>query len=210
MIAFFGLAQQVAGAALNRLDTEVEKHLEHLAQGEQDRLTVDQRQHVGTEVALQRRELEQIVQHHLRVGITAQLHHDPHAIAIALIADVRDALQLLVVDQLCDPLNQRCFVGLIGQLRDDHRIAVRATGGFDRFNRRHPTHGDGATPPQIGFADPVTAQDLSSSGEVGARDQPDQLLIRDVGVLDQRQQATDQLVEVVGRDVRRHPDGDAG
>ena len=52
VVALFGLAQQVTGAPLDRFDAEVEEHLEHLAQGEQDRLPVDQRQHVGAEIIL--------------------------------------------------------------------------------------------------------------------------------------------------------------
>ena len=140
MVALLGFAQEVAGAALDRLDAEVEKHLQHLAQGEQHRLRLHQRQHVGAEVVLQRRELEQVVQHHLGVGITAQFDHDPHAIAVGFIADIRDPLQLLVVNQLGDPLNQRGLVGLEGQFGDDHRIAIGAALHLQRFNRGDAPH----------------------------------------------------------------------
>ena len=209
VVALFGLAQQVAGAALDRLDPEVEEHLEHLAQGEQDRLTVHQRQHVGTEVALQRSELEQVVQHHLRVGVAAQLHNDPHAVAVALVADVGDALELLVVDQLSNALDQRRFVGLIRQLGDDHRIAIGPPRGLDRFDVGHAAHGHRAAAAQVGLADAFAPQDLTAGGEVRPGDQLDQLLIGDLRVRDQREQAINQFIEVVGRDVGRHPHGDA-
>ena len=88
VITLLRFSQEVAGATLDRLDTEVEEHLEHLPQGEQDRFSIHQREHVGAEVALQRRQLEQVVQHHLRIGIAAELHHDAHAVTIAFIADV--------------------------------------------------------------------------------------------------------------------------
>ena len=140
VVALFRLAQQITGAPLDRLDAEVEEHLEHLAQGEQDRLAIHQRQHVGTEVALQRCELEQVVQHHLRVGIPTQLDNDPHAIAVAFVADVGNALQFLVVHHLSDAFNQRRFVGLIRQSRNNHGIPIRPTGGFDRFDLSHAAH----------------------------------------------------------------------
>ena len=209
VVTLLRLAQQIAGAALDRLDPEVEEHLEHLAKGEQDRLAIHKRQHVGAEVALQRGELEQVVQNHLRVSVAAQLHNDPHAIAITFIANVGDALKLLVVDHLGDALNQRRFVGLIGQLRDDHGIAIGAPRSLDRFDVGHSAHRHRAAAAQVGLADAFTPQDLTAGGEVRSGNQLDQLLIRDLRVRDQREQAINQFIEVVGRDVRRHPHGDA-
>ena len=130
VITLLGLAQQVPGAPLDRLDAELEEHLEHFAQGEQLGLALDQGQHVGAEVALQRRELEQVVQHHLRVGIPPQFNHDAHAVAIRFIADIGDTLQFLVIHQFGNALDQRRLVGLVGQLGDDHRIPVRAPLGL--------------------------------------------------------------------------------
>ncbi|CAI8152113.1 MAG: Uncharacterised protein [Synechococcus sp. CC9902] len=88
VIALLRFSQEVAGATLDRLDAEVEEHLEHLPQGEQDRFPIHQREHVSAEIALQRRQLEEVVQHHLWIGITAELHHDAHAVTIAFVPDV--------------------------------------------------------------------------------------------------------------------------
>ena len=208
VIPFLRLAQQVAGAAFNRLDPEVEKHLKHFAEGEQDRLTVHQRQHVSAEIALQRRQLEQVVQHHLGVSVATQFHNDAHAVAIALVADVGDALQLLVVDQVSDALDQRRLVGLVRQLRDDHGIPIRTTGGLDRLDSGDTSHGDRTATAQIGLPNPLAAKDLTAGGEVGSWDQLDQFLIRDLRVLNQRQQAGDQFIEIVRRDVGGHANGD--
>ena len=106
VVAFFCFTQQEARATFNRLDAEIEKHLKHALEIEQHRLTFDERQHVGAEVVLQWGEFEQVVQHHLGVGVPAQFDHDAHAIAVAFIADVSDALELLVVDHLSNALNQ--------------------------------------------------------------------------------------------------------
>ena len=88
VVAFFGLAQQIAGAPLDGLDAEIEEHLQHLAQGQQHRLTVYQRQHVGVKVILKRCELKEIIQHNLRVSIAAQFNDNAHAIAVAFIANI--------------------------------------------------------------------------------------------------------------------------
>ena len=210
VVAFLGLAQQVAGAPLDRLNPELEEHLEHLAQGEQDRLAIHQRQHVGAEVALQGRELEQVVQHHLGVGVPTQLHHDAHAIAIALIADVGDAFEFLVVDHLGDALDQRRLVRLIRQLGDDHRIAIRTPRSLDRLDRRHPPHRHRATAREVGLLDAAAPEDLTAGGKVGPRNDPHQGVVIKLRVLDQGQQPIDQLAQVVRRDVGGHAHGDAG
>ena len=204
MVAFFGLAQQVTGSALNRLDPEVEEDLEHLAQGEQHRLAVHQRQHVGTEIALQWRELEQVVQHHLGIGIPAQFDDDPHAVAVGFVANVGNPLELLVVHQLGNALDQRGLVGLIGQLRDDHSVAIGAPLGLDRLNRGHAAHRDGTAAGFVHLPNPAPPQDLTAGGEVRSLDDGGQLTIADFGVGDQREQAINQLGEVVGRNVGGH------
>jgi len=47
VVALLGLAQQVAGAPLDRVDAEVEEHLQHPPQVEQHRLPAHQRPHVS-------------------------------------------------------------------------------------------------------------------------------------------------------------------
>ena len=210
MVPLLGLAQQIAGAPLDRLDPEVEEHLEHPAQGEQDRLALDQRQHVGVEVALQRCELEEVVEHHLGIGIPAQLDHDPHAIAVAFVADVGDAFEFLVVDQLGDSLNQRRLVGLVGELGDDHRIAIGPALGLDRFDVGHAPHRHRPPAGGVGLADAAAAEDLAAGGEIRAGDDRQQGPLLELRVLDQGQQAINQFGEVVGGDVGGHPHGDAG
>ena len=204
MVPFLGFAQEVAGAALNGLDPEVEEHPQHLAEGEQHGLAIDQRQHVGAEIVLQGGEFEQVVQHHLGIGVATQLDHDPHAIAVAFIPDISNPLELLVIHQFGDPLDQGSLVGLVGKLGNDHRIAVRAPFGLDRFNRRHTAHGHRTTAGGVGLADAPAAQDLPAGGEIGTRDDRQQLLIADFRVGNQGQHAVDQFGQVVGRDVGGH------
>ena len=210
MVPLLGLAQQVTRAAFNGLYAELEENLEHPAQGQQDRLTIHQCQHVGTEIALQRSEFEQVVQHNLWVSISPQLDHDSHPVAIALISNVGYSLKFLVVDHFRDSLDQSSLIGLIRQFGDDHRIAIRAACCLDRLDCSHATHGHRTTAAQIRFPDAFTAKDLPSGGEVRAGDQSDQFLFSDVRVGNQGQQSIDQFIEVVGRNIGRHPHSDPG
>ena len=210
VIALLGFAQQVLGAPFNRLDAEVKEHLKHSLEVEHHRLTLHQGQHVGAEVVLKRGEFVEVVEHNLRVGITAQFDHDAHAIAVAFIADVGDAFELLVVDELSDALNQGRLVGLIRQLGDDHRIAIGAPFGLNRLDRRDTAHGDRTTAAGVGLADALAAQNLPTRREVRPRDDRHQLTLFDLGIGDQRQNTINQLPEVVGRDVGCHADSNAG
>ena len=88
VVTLFSLAQQITGAPLDGLDAEIKEHLQHLAQGQQHRLAIYQRQHVGVKIILKRRKFKEIIEHNLRIGIPAQFDNNAHAIAVAFIADV--------------------------------------------------------------------------------------------------------------------------
>mmetsp|Transcript_57163 Transcript_57163/g.134546 ORF Transcript_57163/g.134546 Transcript_57163/m.134546 type:complete len:247 (+) Transcript_57163:1618-2358(+) len=204
VVALFRLAQQIARAAFDRLNSELEEHLEHLAQREQNRLTVDQRQHVGAEIALKWGELVEIVKHHLRISIAAQLHNNAHAIAITLIANIGNTFQLLVVDHLSDAFNHRRLIRLVRQSCNHHRITIRATRRLDRFDTSNPSHRHRAAPGEVSLTNSAATKNLSARGEVRSRDKSHQLLIRDLRITDQGQQTRDQLSKVVRRNVGGH------
>jgi hypothetical protein len=52
----------------------------------------EQRHHVAGEVCLQRRVLEQLVQHDIGIGIDFQFDDDAHAVAVGFIADLGNIL----------------------------------------------------------------------------------------------------------------------
>ena len=210
VVALFRFPQQETRAAFNGFDAEAVKHLQHPAQGEQLGLPVYERHHVGAEVGLQRREFEEVVQNHLGVGVAPQLDHDPHAVPIALVANIGDAFELLVVDEFGNALNECRLVGLIGQFRDDHGIAIGPSPGLHRFDGRNAAHGNGAPPREIGFDDAAAPQDLPTGGEVGAGNELHELLITQLRIGDERIEAVYQLSQVVRWDVGGHAHGDAG
>ena len=71
-------------------------------------------------------------------------------------------------------------------------------------------HPDRAAAGGVGVADPVEAHDGAAAGEVRALDVLHQTLQVDLRVLDEGVDGAGHLAQVVGRDVRRHPDSDAG
>jgi hypothetical protein len=125
-------------------------------------------------------------------------------VAVALVAQVGDALDRLGADQLRDLLEQRRLVDLVGDLADDDHgrpprissISQRARSGME------------PRPVSKARADAGTAEDQPAGREVRARDDLHQLWSV-VGLLDQLQRRVDDLARVVGRDVGRHADGDA-
>ena len=78
------------------------KYLMHVEQAQLARLAVDDRQHDDAEADLQLRVLVEVVEDHLGLLAALQLEHDAHAVAVALVADVADAFDLLLVDQRAD------------------------------------------------------------------------------------------------------------
>ncbi len=100
---------------------------------------------MSAEIALQRRQLEQVVEHHLGISITSKLNDDAHSVAITLIANIRNSFQFFIIHHLCDALDQCRLIGLIRQLSNDHRVTIGATWRFNRLNLRHAAHGDRTT-----------------------------------------------------------------
>ena len=100
---------------------------QHLQQAQLLGPAAAQRHHVDAEAGLQRRELEQLVEHDVGIGVALDLDHHPHAVAVALVAQVGDALDLLLAHHLGDPLDHPRLVDLVGHLGDDDRGAVPRT-----------------------------------------------------------------------------------
>ena len=63
--------------------------------------------------------LIQFIQRDLRISVPLQLDDDPHAFAVGLISDVRDAVYPLVLYQFSDLLDPSGFVYLKRDLCDD-------------------------------------------------------------------------------------------
>ena len=82
--------------------------------------------------------------------------------------------------------------------------------GRDALDAGGGAHPEGAAAGLVGVADPVEADDLAAGGQVGAGDEPHQVVEVGVGVGDQVTQRLHDLDQVVRGHVGRHADGDAG
>ena len=75
------------------------KHLMQVDQAEFARLPVDDRQHDHAEADLHLRVLVKIVEDDFGLLAALQFEDDAHAVAVAFVANVRDAFDLLLVHQ---------------------------------------------------------------------------------------------------------------
>ncbi len=192
---------------------------EHALERQRLRLAVDEREHVEVERRLERRVLEQVVQHLVRVRVALDLDVDPHPVAVRLVAQVADPVELLVLDEVRDLLEQRGLVHLVRELGDDDRRAVLA-GLLEGHLRAHD---DPAAAVGVHLADRVDRlllagervaprlepEHRAAGREVRAPDVAAQVVVRDLGVVDVGDDGVHDLAQVVGRDVGRHADGDA-
>ena len=86
------------------------------------RFSVDQRQENDGEGRLQRRELIQLVQQNVGIGIPLQLDHQTDRfLQITLVADPGNAFDLVAVNQVGNLLNDTVTRLLVGNLRDQNR-----------------------------------------------------------------------------------------
>ena len=110
----------------------------------------DNRQHDDPKGGLQRGQLEERVQHDLRLLAALQFNHDAHAATIALVAQIADPLDLFLNHELSNLLYQTSFVHLIGQLVDNNRFAVFPK----RFKAGPGPQVEDSPPGSIGREDP--------------------------------------------------------
>ena len=203
------LLQAVPGAPHDDVHLVAHPVVHERVQGQRARHTVHEREHVRGEVLLQLRVLVEVVEHHLGHGVP--LEHDHQALAGAprgLVAHVRDALDLPVLDEVRDLDGQVVRIDLVRQLGDHQARAV-----VDLLHTDHRALRDGAAARAVGLLDPLVAQDLRARGEVRALDPLDELLQQGlavhVRVLQVPLDAVRHLAQVVRRDVRGHAHRDA-
>ena len=138
--ALFGLAQAERRAAHDDLDLVVDPVRDEPVERQRARHAVDDREHVRAEVLLQLRVLVEVVEHDLGDGIA--LEHDHEALAGAaggLVADVGDAGDLALFDEVGDLDREVVGVDLVRQLGDDE-----ARAALDLFDVDDGAHRDRA------------------------------------------------------------------
>ncbi len=151
--------------------------------------------------------LVQLVEHHARNGVALELDHDAHAVAIRFVAQIADALELLVAHELGDRSDELRAVDLVRHLGDDDLRLVRRFLLLDHGARAHD---DLAASRLLIIVDPRAAVDVAARREIGTLDELAQISPTvSVGIVDQCDDRGDDLAQIVRRNVRRHANRDA-
>ena len=184
----------------------VEEALEDLLEVEDPGLAPVDGQHDDPEGGLHLGVLVELVQDDRGGLVPLQVEDDADPLAVRLVPEVGDPADLLLLDEFGDLLDEVRLVDLVGKLGDDDALPVVPGILLDQGARPHP---DDPPPRPVGGEDPLPAVDEPGRREVRPLDVVHQPVDGDFGVADQRDRPVDHLPEVVGRDVRRHADGDA-
>ena len=203
--AVAGLVQLELGAADDHLFAEGEEGVEKAAKAHLLGPPLIEGEHVHAEGRLQRRVAIELVQDDVGGGVALEVDDHAHAVPVALVPQVGDALDPLFADEFGDPLDHRGLVHLIRDLGNDDGLAVlgsRLDGGL-------AAHHDRTTPGHQREARARPADDLAARREVRPRHNLEQLLQRQVRRVDQSKARVHHFAQIMRRNVGGHADGDA-
>ena len=164
MLALARLAQFELGAPADHFDAVIDEELDAIDQAELAGLPVDDGQHDDAEAGLELGVLVEVVEHHLGLFAALEFEDDAHAVAVAFVADIADAFELLFVDQGGCGFDEARLVDLVGNLGDHDLLAVLGhllDGGAGAQLQL-------AASGHVGLQDALAAQDEAAGGEIGA------------------------------------------
>src|SRR5262249_43397513 len=138
----FLFAELVARAARDHVAAVIEEALQRLLQIERLRAPGDDGEVDHAERRLQIRHSIELVDDDLRKDVLLQLDDEADAVAIGLVADLADAFDLLVANELADVRGDARLVDLIRDLREDDLLAIGAVR--DRLDHLPRAHDDRA------------------------------------------------------------------
>ena len=145
-------------------------------------------------------------QDNLRLFVAFYFDDDAHAVAVAFVANVGNAFEFLILNQLGDVPNQAGFVHLVGKLGDDDILTILAALLDGNFR----AHLEGAASGFVSLLDPIAAVNVAAGRKIGPGDQLHHFFQVGFGLFDQQDGGFDCFFQVVRRDICCHADGDAG
>ena len=180
MTAFARLTQREYCAARHHFAAVGNKYLYQVLQVAQFRLAVDQRHHVDAESVLQLGLFEEVIQNHFGHFAALEFNDQAHAGLVALVLNMTDALNFLLMNQFGHALLKRFFIDLIRQFVNDDRLPLTLVDVLEvAFGPHHHPAASGA----VAVLDAVDAVDNASRGEVRRQNNFHQFVDRSVGVL---------------------------
>ena len=204
MSLFLRLTQTVTGTTNDNIHLVIHPVAHKRIQGQGTRHTINNGEHIRGEVLLQLGVLVQVVQHNLRGSITLEHNHQAlTGTTRRLIAKIRDAGDLAILDELSNLNRQVIRVRLVRQL-GDHQAGTTV----DFLHVDHRAHRDGAAAGAVRIFNTLGTQNLCTGREVGAlnarHQRIQQLLIGGVRVLQEPLHTLGNLTQVMRRDIGRH------
>ena len=124
MGALEGFVELEAGAAHDHFVAVAHIVFDELLEVELLRAAVHQGDVVDREARLERCELEQAVEHHVRRGALFQFDDDAHAVAVAFVVDIGNTVEFLGFHELGDAFDQLPLVDGVGNLRHNDGLAA--------------------------------------------------------------------------------------
>ena len=138
--------------------------------------------------------------------MASRLIFDDHArVLVRLVAHGGDVGDDFFVHQVGNPLHQHGAVHVIGDLGDDNLLAA----AFELLEADLAAHLHAAAAGGEIIFDPLHAADRAAGRKIRPFDVLHQLFDGDVGIINLRANAIDDLAQVVRRHVGGHADGDA-
>ena len=205
MRAGLGLAQLESRPARQHLEAVLDVARHQILEVHHLRPAAVDRQQDRPESRRQLRLLVQVVQHHLADRAALELHHHADAVLVGLVAQVADAVDLLLVHQVGDLFDQRRLVHRIGDFGDDDPLAVVLPLHHLRLAPQLEV------PPSrfVHRADRRQAAQRAAGREVRTLHMLHQVGDGRLGMVDQMDHAVYDFAGVVRGNVGGHADGDA-
>src|SRR3989338_5394487 len=206
-----GLPQIEFGAALHDFLPVRDEMLEHSGERKHFRHAMHEREHIVMEGALELSVLIQGVQDRLRMRGALELHDDAD-VRGGLVAQVADALELLLLHQVGNAADKLALVHAIRNGGDDDaRFAPSRlpAGRQVVHDLRLAAHDHRPFAAAVCMLDIRLIESDATQREIGAFDELEQIVGRRVRIVDEIDGGVDDLAEIVRRDIGRHPDRDA-
>ena len=184
----------------------LDETIEHLPDIERFRPVINQRDIGNSECVLQSRVTVQLIQYDFAVGVSFELHDNPHAMAVRFVPDIGNFRYCAAMDTSCY-FRDNC--GL-----DNH---IRYLGYYytfpaplGRFDIYFSSDFQMSPAPHISIQNALSATNDSARGKVRPRQTPDNILESAFWVFDDQQQGVTNLTDIMRRDVGRHTNGNSG
>ena len=200
-----GFGQLVLGAANDDFGAVLHKVVDELLQVQRHRAALHEAHVVHAKRTLQLRILVEVIKHHAGHGVALEVVHDAHAVAVRLVAHIRNALNLLVVDERGGLLNHRRLVHHVGNLGDDDLLLA----GFAGFKAGLGAHHYAAATRFKRLFHALVAVDGAARRKIGGRHVLHEFSHRDVGVVEVGNNAVHDFRHVVRGHVGGHAHGNA-